>query len=281
MILGSGGNARQLLEGELVQPRLLCGARESRPAAGQIVPGGGKRFGYRDQLCALARPFWPRRGSGGRTIQIGAGKFTVIGVAPPSFRGIVLDWADPPRCGRRSSSTRRRRPSFRSTSCAAHRGSFPLGASSGFSGCAPETQQRPYGVNKEAAALAFARSKRSERTIGPQQRCGAQVPHSLQCSPCDRRCPGGMPRNRSGGNGPNSGSSSTGLSAAHPSGQSEQGAGSGYKTLIALRPLSSDPGRLLTIGQTASLVPSDGGAEKWGHYGREKGASDVVTLWPY
>src|ERR1700679_2842486 len=25
----------------------------------------------------------------------------------------------------------------------------------------------------------------------------------------------------------------------------------------------------------------DGGAEKWGHYGREKGASDVVTLWPY
>src|SRR5690242_1109297 len=24
----------------------------------------------------------------------------------------------------------------------------------------------------------------------------------------------------------------------------------------------------------------DGGAEKWGHYGREKGASDVVTLWP-
>jgi len=24
----------------------------------------------------------------------------------------------------------------------------------------------------------------------------------------------------------------------------------------------------------------DGGAGKWGHYGREKGASDVVTLWP-
>jgi hypothetical protein len=29
-------------------------------------------------------------------------------------------------------------------------------------------------------------------------------------------------------------------------------------------------------------IPSsfDGGTEKWGHYGREKGASDVVTLWP-
>src|SRR5436309_4877377 len=24
----------------------------------------------------------------------------------------------------------------------------------------------------------------------------------------------------------------------------------------------------------------DGGSEKWGHYGREKGASDVVTQWP-
>jgi hypothetical protein len=27
-------------------------------------------------------------------------------------------------------------------------------------------------------------------------------------------------------------------------------------------------------------VIGDGGAEKWGHYGREKGASDVVTRWP-
>ena len=28
------------------------------------------------------------------------------------------------------------------------------------------------------------------------------------------------------------------------------------------------------------VVIDDGGAEKWGHFGREKGASDVVTLWP-
>jgi antirestriction protein ArdC len=27
-------------------------------------------------------------------------------------------------------------------------------------------------------------------------------------------------------------------------------------------------------------IEIDGGAGKWGHYGREKGASDVVTLWP-
>jgi hypothetical protein len=31
---------------------------------------------------------------------------------------------------------------------------------------------------------------------------------------------------------------------------------------------------------TAALHLRDGGREKWGHYGREKGTSDVVTLWP-
>jgi hypothetical protein len=29
-----------------------------------------------------------------------------------------------------------------------------------------------------------------------------------------------------------------------------------------------------------SASPADGGAEKWGHYGREKGAGYAVTLWP-
>jgi hypothetical protein len=33
--------------------------------------------------------------------------------------------------------------------------------------------------------------------------------------------------------------------------------------------------------QTCKMKPAIvGGAEKWGHYGREKGTSDVVTLWP-
>jgi len=31
---------------------------------------------------------------------------------------------------------------------------------------------------------------------------------------------------------------------------------------------------------SVSRLNLDGGSEKWGHYGREKGASDVVTLWP-
>jgi hypothetical protein len=34
----------------------------------------------------------------------------------------------------------------------------------------------------------------------------------------------------------------------------------------------------LRQGQTYA-VNGDGGTEKWGHYGREKGTSDVVTLW--
>ena len=31
---------------------------------------------------------------------------------------------------------------------------------------------------------------------------------------------------------------------------------------------------------SVSRLNLDGGSEKWGHYGREKGASDVVTQWP-
>jgi predicted permease len=32
----------------------------------------------------------------GRTIGIGRHAFTIVGVAPPAFRGVVLDWGDPP-----------------------------------------------------------------------------------------------------------------------------------------------------------------------------------------
>jgi hypothetical protein len=33
----------------------------------------------------------------------------------------------------------------------------------------------------------------------------------------------------------------------------------------------------LVVNRSSQIV---GGAEKWGRYGREKGTSDVVTLWP-
>jgi hypothetical protein len=37
----------------------------------------------------------------------------------------------------------------------------------------------------------------------------------------------------------------------------------------------------ILLDQIVTVTPlDDGGTEKWGHYGREKGTSDMVTLWP-
>ena len=57
------------------------------------------------------------------------------------------------------------------------------------------------------------------------------------------------------------------------------------KAFDVLRYLVEHAGRLVTPDEVLeALWPetyiNDGGAEKWGHYGREKGASNVVTRWP-
>jgi predicted permease len=94
MILRNGGDAQQIA-GELVSPDYFS-VVGIRPAAGRFF-----REGERDLVTVISYALWrdqfSRDGAAiGRTIQIGSGRFTVIGVAPPSFRGIVLDWADPP-----------------------------------------------------------------------------------------------------------------------------------------------------------------------------------------
>jgi len=94
MVLGSGGNAQQI-SGELVSPDYFT-VLGVRPAAGRFF-----RTGDRDSVTVISYALWRDRfgrdpGTIGSNIQIGAGRFTVIGIAPPSFRGIVLDWADPP-----------------------------------------------------------------------------------------------------------------------------------------------------------------------------------------
>src|SRR5205809_1125945 len=43
---------------------------------------------------------------------------------------------------------------------------------------------------------------------------------------------------------------------------------------------STSPTTFSTPTRRTRAGPNDGGSEKWGHYGREKGASDVVTQWP-
>jgi hypothetical protein len=42
-------------------------------------------------------------------------------------------------------------------------------------------------------------------------------------------------------------------------------------------PVDGEP--MIGVRHRRHLLESDGGAEKWGQNGREKGASSVVTLW--
>jgi len=62
----------------------------------------GRTFRSEDRPVAIIGDRWWRRRFGsdrdviGRTINIGRHVFTIVGIAPPGFRGIVLDWGDPP-----------------------------------------------------------------------------------------------------------------------------------------------------------------------------------------
>jgi hypothetical protein len=48
-----------------------------------------------------------------------------------------------------------------------------------------------------------------------------------------------------------------------------------------IRPCRPYRGKRSRSVEAGEQPGTDGGAEKWGHYGREKRASDVVTIWPY
>jgi predicted permease len=94
MVAGSGGDAKQI-SGELVSPGYFT-VLGIRPVAGRFFSGGEN-----EAVAVISDAFWRDRFGGdpkaiGKSIQVGVGRFTVIGVAPPSFRGIVMDWADPP-----------------------------------------------------------------------------------------------------------------------------------------------------------------------------------------
>jgi predicted permease len=62
----------------------------------------GRTFLAEDRSVAvIGDRLWRSRFGGdrnvvGRTIGIGRHAFTIVGVAPPAFRGVVLDWGDPP-----------------------------------------------------------------------------------------------------------------------------------------------------------------------------------------
>jgi predicted permease len=94
MIAGSA-SAAQRISGELVSPEYFD-VLGIRPAAGRFFENGET-----GAVAVIADGLWHERfgrdpSAVGRALRIGAGTFTIVGVAPREFRGVVMDWADPP-----------------------------------------------------------------------------------------------------------------------------------------------------------------------------------------
>ncbi len=94
MNMGSGSAARRI-SGELVSPDYFA-VLGIRPVMGRVLTpedtGATAVISYslwRDSFAADP-------GIVGKSVRVGTGDFTVIGVAPERFRGVVMDWADPP-----------------------------------------------------------------------------------------------------------------------------------------------------------------------------------------
>lgn len=93
MNIGAGAEAREV-GGELVSPGYF-------EVLG-LTPVLGRFFTRDDSnVVVISSSLWHDRFSAdasviGRKVRIGAGEFTVVGIAPPNFRGIVMDWAEAP-----------------------------------------------------------------------------------------------------------------------------------------------------------------------------------------
>ncbi|HVX65219.1 MAG TPA: ABC transporter permease [Bryobacteraceae bacterium] len=95
MMARAGSTARNV-SGELVSPGYFQ-TLGLKPAAGRLL-------GPEDasELVAVVSEDFSRQNWGGeaaalgRTLRVGDGTFTIVGVAPASYRGIVLDWSEPP-----------------------------------------------------------------------------------------------------------------------------------------------------------------------------------------
>jgi putative ABC transport system permease protein len=89
------GEQTERIHGELVSTDFFS-VLGLKPALGRlIVPD------ERESVVVLSHDFWQHRFGGnrgviGRSVKLGSGLFTVVGVAPPGFHGILLDWAEPP-----------------------------------------------------------------------------------------------------------------------------------------------------------------------------------------
>jgi predicted permease len=98
MILLTGSDSEKV-SGELVSPDYFS-TLGIQPALGRHFTPQGDGEG-REPVAVISFDAWQRRFGGdgsivGKVIVIGQQPLTVIGVAPRGFRGVVLDWGEPP-----------------------------------------------------------------------------------------------------------------------------------------------------------------------------------------
>ncbi|MCC6860221.1 MAG: ABC transporter permease [Bryobacterales bacterium] len=99
MTLRAGGQAERI-HGELVSPNYFT-VLDVKPALGRLFTAGEAEAPGSGAVVVLSHGFWERRfgadpGVLGRSVRLGDGSFTIIGVAPRGYQGIVLDWYGPP-----------------------------------------------------------------------------------------------------------------------------------------------------------------------------------------
>ncbi|MGE5488226.1 MAG: ABC transporter permease [bacterium] len=95
VVVGSGETAESI-SGEVVTPNYF-GVLGIRAAAGRLLAAEDER----QHVAVISHRLWRERFAGapdaiGRTVRIGTADFRIIGVAPRSFRGIVMDWGKAP-----------------------------------------------------------------------------------------------------------------------------------------------------------------------------------------
>jgi len=88
------GEQAEQISGELVTPNYFSVLRLQAPIGRTFLAGDST-------VAVIGGRLWRTRFNGdphviGRTIRIGRHPFTIVGVAPEAFRGVVLDWGDPP-----------------------------------------------------------------------------------------------------------------------------------------------------------------------------------------
>ncbi len=110
------GDGAETVSGEIVSPNYF-GLAGMKPAAGRtFLPSEGGTAGA-DAIVVLSYDFWQRRFAGdpsivGRSLQIGEGMFTVVGIAARGFQGLSLEWEQPPAIWGLASMYRELMPNF-------------------------------------------------------------------------------------------------------------------------------------------------------------------------